>query len=116
MSLLVFGLLVTTRIDEPSGDQLTGHAPAGESSSSLRGTDAVAGEVKRPDCSVLKAFNTTRWPSGEKISQFSSDASLVNCSRFPERVSYIQMLRVRSARSATATATREPSGEISRLP
>ena len=86
MSLPVFGLLVTTRIDEPSGDQLTGHAPVGASSSSVRGVAAVAGELKMPDCSVLNALSTTRAPSGEKISQFSSASLLVNCARVPEAV------------------------------
>src|SRR5688572_18215343 len=115
MSLLVRGLLVTKSTDCPSGDQLTGQAPAGSLTTRSRGVALVAGDAKSPVRSLLKALTITRAPSGEKISQFSSASSVVNWSRRPEAVSYIQMSRVRSARLTTATATREPSGEISRL-
>ena len=59
MSLPVLGLLVTTRIDEPSGDQLDGPGARGRVEQQLaRRARRSAAELKRPDCSGLNALST----------------------------------------------------------
>src|SRR5688572_2250775 len=116
MSLLVRSLFVTYNTKRPSGDQLTGHLPSLPSRTCVRWLAPDDGASNSARRSRANEFSSTRAPSGDQISQFSSDGSDVNCVRSPEPMLYIQMSRVARAPSVTATATRVPSGEISRLP